>query len=228
MKQVIQNYRSGKLELADVPVPGCSSARFLCETMHRSSVWDGKIDHRTGRKSLLGKARQRPDLVKRFMEKVKMEGFVKTFKEALDRLDSPTPLGYSSAGIVAQVGRNVHRFSPGDRVACIGAGYASHAEYVCVPENLCCRVPENLPFDEASFGMLGIIALHGIRCARLAFGESVAVVGLGLLGLLTVQMLQSLRQSSDRNGRGSVQGECCKRAGGGFCFFRRRGVSKLR
>jgi len=128
-----------------------------------------------GQKSLLGKAKARPDLVKRFLEKAQKEGFYKTFQEALGRLDTPTALGYSSAGIVVEVGRNVRKFSPGDRVACIGTGYASHAEYVKVPENLCCSIPDGISFEEASFGMLGIIALNGIRCAKLTFGESVAV-----------------------------------------------------
>ena len=82
-----------------------------------------------GKKSLLGKAKARPDLVKQFMDKAKKEGFLKTFKEALGRLDNPTPLGYSSAGVIIEAGSNVHKFSPGDRVACIGAGYASHAEW---------------------------------------------------------------------------------------------------
>ncbi|MEM4360083.1 MAG: bi-domain-containing oxidoreductase, partial [Candidatus Bilamarchaeaceae archaeon] len=133
----------------------------------------------------------RPDLVKRFLEKASQEGWVKTFKEAMGRLDNPVPLGYSSAGIVVEVGTNVHKFSPGDRVACVGAGYASHAEYVRVPEMLCARIPDGVTFDEAAFGMLGIIALHGIRCAKLNFGDSVAVIGLGLLGQLSVQMLSA-------------------------------------
>jgi NADPH:quinone reductase-like Zn-dependent oxidoreductase len=120
------------------------------------------------------------------MDKAKNEGFAKTFKEALGRLDNPTSLGYSSAGIVVEAGDKVQEFSPGDRVACIGADFASHAEYISIPPMLCCKVPSNVSFEEASFGMLGIIAMHGIRCARLAFGECVAVVGLGLLGLLSV------------------------------------------
>lgn len=192
MKQIIQNYRTGQLELAEVPVPMCSSGAVLVKNAASLiSIGTERSIIELGRKSLLGKARARPDLVKRFVDKAKKEGFVKTFKEALGRLDNPTPLGYSSAGIVLEVGKNVHRFSPGDRVSCIGAGYASHAEYITVPENLCCRMPDEIAFDEASFGMLGIIALHGVRCAKLSFGESVAVAGLGLLGLLTVQVLKA-------------------------------------
>ena len=217
MKQIIQNYRTGELELAEVPIPLCSSNKILVKNLASLiSLGTERSIIELGQKSLLGKAKARPDLAKRFMDKAKKEGFVKTFKEALGRLDNPTPLGYSSAGVVVEVGRNVHKFTPGDRVACIGAGYASHSEYVSVPENLCARLPERrvnsklfdikeehelitnnesnsnfISFEEGSFGMLGIIALHGIRSAKLSFGENVAVIGLGLLGLLTVQILKA-------------------------------------
>lgn len=192
MKQVIQSYRTGVVELAEVPIPKCSSNSILVKnTASLISIGTERSVIELGKKTLLGKARTRPDLLKRFIEKAKKEGFVKTFKTALQTLDNPTPLGYSSAGIVVEVGDNVHKFSPKDRVACIGAGYASHAEFITVPENLCCKISDNMTFEEASFGMLGIIALHGIRCARLTFGETVAVIGLGLLGLLTVQILKA-------------------------------------
>lgn len=129
MKQIIQNYRTGELELAEVPVPLCSSNKILLKNIASLiSIGTERSIIELGQKSLLGKARARPDLVKRFTDKAKKEGFIKTFKEALGRLDNPTPLGYSSAGIVIEVGSNIHKFSPGDRVACIGAGYAVHAE----------------------------------------------------------------------------------------------------
>ncbi|MCS7215520.1 MAG: bi-domain-containing oxidoreductase [Thermodesulfovibrio sp.] len=192
MLQLIQNYRTGEIELADVPVPNVSANTLLVKNYASLvSIGTERSIIELGRKSLLGKARARPDLLKRFLDKAKKEGFLKTFQEAMGRLDNPTPLGYSSAGVVIETGKNVHKFSPGDRVACIGAGYASHAEYVTVPENLCCRIPDNVSFDEASFGMLGSIALHGIRCGNLTFGERVAVIGLGLLGLLTIQILKA-------------------------------------
>jgi len=191
MKQIIQNYRTGVIELAEVPVPTCSADTILIRnSASLISIGTERSVIEIGRKSILGKAKARPDLVKRFLEKAQKEGFYKTFQEALGRLDQPTALGYSSAGVAVEVGSNVHKYSPGDRVACIGAGYASHAGYVRVPGNLCCRIPDGLSFEEASFGMLGIIALNGIRCAKLTFGESVAVVGLGLLGVLSVQMLK--------------------------------------
>lgn len=213
MKQVIQNYSTGELHLEEVPVPVCGRNSVLVKNIvSLISVGTERSIIELGAKSLLGKARARPDLVRRFKEKARKEGILKTFREALNRLDAPTALGYSCAGVVVEVGSNVNKFSPGDRVACIGAGYASHAQYVSVPEMLCAHIPrrigpgpglnvaatvdnelysgtEYLSYEEASFGMLGIIALHGVRCARLGYGESVAVVGLGLLGLLTVQIL---------------------------------------
>ena len=192
MKQIIQNYSTGALDLAEVSIPICSSSKILVRNVASLiSIGTERSIIELGRKSLLGKARARPDLVKRFMNKAKNEGFIKTFKEALGRLDNPTALGYSSAGTVVEVGSRVQEFSPGDPVACIGAGYASHAEFITLPPALCCKIPEETSFEEASFGMLGIIALHGIRCANLSFGSSTVVIGLGLLGLLSVQILKA-------------------------------------
>ncbi len=192
MKQILQSYSTGKIELADVPVPACSANNALVSNVASLiSIGTERSIIELGKKSLLGKARARPDLVKRFIEKAQNEGLVKTFKEALGRLDNPTALGYSCAGTVIKVGSNVHEYAVGDRVACIGAGYASHAEVVSMPSMLCSRIPENVSFAEASFGMLGIISLHGIRCANLSFGASAVVIGLGLLGLLSVQLLRA-------------------------------------
>jgi predicted dehydrogenase len=130
-------------------------------------------------------------------EKAKKEGIFKVFKEAMNRLDEPFPLGYSAAGTVVEVGNSVSDFSIGDKVAIAGSGYASHAEYNFVPENLCMKIPlrkegEHLDFEEAAFCMVGGIALQGIREAGLTFGENVVVIGLGLLGLVTVQILQAV------------------------------------
>jgi NADPH:quinone reductase-like Zn-dependent oxidoreductase len=131
MKQVIQNYRTGKLELTDVPVPLCSANTVLVKNLTSLvSFGTERSMIELGQKSLLGKALVRPDLSKRFIEKSMKEGFFKTIQEALGRIDTPTPLGYSTAGVVIEVGQNVYKLSTGDRVACIGAGYASHAEYV--------------------------------------------------------------------------------------------------
>ena len=192
MKQIVQSYKSGEVKLRDVPVPRCGSKRILVRTTTSLvSIGTERSVIDLGRKSLAGKAAARPDLVRRVWDKAKKEGLLKTYKEVLGRLDTPTPLGYSCAGTIEECGIAATEFSPGDRVACIGQGFASHAEFVSMPVNLACRIPEGVSDEEAAFGMLGIIALHGIRCADLSFGSRVVVMGLGLLGLLTVQMLQA-------------------------------------
>jgi predicted dehydrogenase len=192
MKQVVQSYKRGDVTLRDVPVPQCGGKRILVRnTCSLISLGTERSTIELGRKSLMGKAASRPDLVRRAWDKAKKEGFLKTWQEAMGRLDTPTPLGYSSAGIVEQCGTAATEFSPGDRVACIGQGFASHADFVAIPVNLACRIPEGVSAEEASFGMLGIIALHGIRSANLTFGSRVVVMGLGLLGLLTIQMLRA-------------------------------------
>lgn len=192
MKQVVQSYKTGDVTLRDVPVPTCGTKRILVR--NRNSLISLGTERSTielGRKSLLGKAASRPDLVRRAWDKAKKEGLLKTWQEAMGRLDTPTPLGYSGAGVIEQCGVAATEFSPGDRVACVGQGFASHAEFVSIPVNLACRIPDGVSEQEAAFGMLGIIALHGVRSANLTFGSKVVVMGLGLLGLLTIQMLRA-------------------------------------
>ncbi len=192
MKQVVQSYKTGDVALRDVPVPQCGSKRILVRT--RNSLISLGTERSTielGRKSLLGKAASRPDLVRRAWDKAKKEGLLKTWQEAMGRLDTPTPLGYSASGVIEECGVAATEFSPGDRVACVGQGFASHAEFLSIPVNLACRIPAGVTDEEAAFGMLGIIALHGIRSANLTFGSRVVVMGLGLLGLLTIQMLRA-------------------------------------
>ena len=168
------------------------SNQILVSTHHSLiSVGTERQTIELGRKSLAGKAAARPDLVRRAISKAKQEGLLKTYREAMGRLDMPTPLGYSSAGVVLEAGIEASGYAPGDRVGCVGQGFASHAEIVAVPTNLSCHLPENVTFEEASFGMLGIIAMHGVRQANLGFGSKVAVVGLGLIGLLTIQILRA-------------------------------------
>ena len=192
MKQVVQSYKTGDVTLREVPVPQCGSKRILVRNSYSLiSLGTERSTIELGRKSLLGKAASRPDLVRRAWDKAKKEGLLKTWQEAMGRLDTPTPLGYSSAGVVEQCGSAATEFSPGDRVACVGQGFASHAEFVSIPVNLAAQIPDGVTDDEAAFGMLGIIALHGIRSANLTFGSRVVVMGLGLLGLLTIQMLRA-------------------------------------
>ena len=192
MKQVVQSYKTGEVTLREVPVPQCGSKRILVRNSHSLiSLGTERSTIELGRKSLLGKAASRPDLVRRAWDKAKKEGLLKTWQEAMGRLDTPTPLGYSSAGVVEQCGTAATEFSPGDRVACVGQGFASHAEFVSIPVNLAAQIPKGVTDDEAAFGMLGIIALHGVRSANLTFGSHVVVMGLGLLGLLTIQILRA-------------------------------------
>jgi predicted dehydrogenase len=192
MKQIIQNYKTGKVTLEEVPVPRCGRKSILVRNCHSLiSIGTEKATIELGKKSLIGKAKARPDLVKRFIEKAKNEGLSKTILEAMGRLDTPTPLGYSCAGVVVEAGIEAQGFMPGDRVACIGQGFASHAEYISVPVNLAVKLPETVSTEFAAFGMLGCIALHGIRCANLTFGSRVVVIGLGLLGQLSVQLLKA-------------------------------------
>ena len=192
MKQVIQSYKNGNVKLKDVPVPSCESKSILVKNQNSLiSIGTERSIINLGRKSLAMKAAARPDLVRRVWDKAKKEGLIKTYKEVLGRLDESTPLGYSSAGVIKECGIAATEFSPGDRVSCIGQGFASHAEFVTVPVNLVCKIPDGVTDEEASFGMLGCIALHGIRCAELSFGSRVAVIGLGLIGLLTVQILKA-------------------------------------
>ena len=192
MKQIVQSYKTGAIKLSEVPVPRCGAKRILVRTSKSLvSIGTERSTIELGRKSLAGKALARPDLVRRAWEKSKKEGLLKTYQEAIGRLDAPTPLGYSCAGVVEECGIAATEFSPGDRVACIGQGFASHAEFVSIPVNLVSRIPVGVTEEEAAFGMLGIIALHGIRCAELSFGSRVVVMGLGLLGLLTLQILRA-------------------------------------
>jgi len=190
MKQIIQSYKNGKITLSELPESYCKAGGILVRNM-ASLISPGteKMMIEMGQKSLLGKARARPDLVRQAWAKAQKEGFVSVFKEAMNRLDEPLPLGYSAAGVVLEVGAGVQGFKPGDRVAAAGAGFASHAEMIWVPENLCVPIPEGVDFEAAAFVMLGAIALHGVREAGLTLGETAVVIGLGLLGLLSVQLL---------------------------------------
>jgi len=190
MKQIIQSYKTGKVELKEVPIPLCKDNGVLVRTLvSLVSAGTEKAVIGLGKKSLIGKAKERPDLVKQIIGKVKEEGIIAITRKVFAKLDSPVVLGYSCSGEIIEVGKNVDEFRKADRVACAGAGYASHAEVNFVPKNLCVKIPENVSFEEASFVTLGAIAMQGIRRCELKPGERVAVIGLGLLGQLSVQIL---------------------------------------
>jgi predicted dehydrogenase/threonine dehydrogenase-like Zn-dependent dehydrogenase len=192
MKQVLQNNKTGRMAVTDVPTPIVQQGRVLVRAAASLiSAGTEKMAVDEGRKSLIERARERPELVRQVLEKAKNEGFMKTFNAVRSKLGSSTALGYSAAGIVSAVGDDVTEFRVGDRVACAGAGYASHAEVLSVPKNLCVRLPDAVSFEAGAFGTLGAIALQGVRLADPTLGESIVVIGLGLLGQITVQLLKA-------------------------------------
>jgi len=192
MKQILQDVGTGDVSVYEVPAPSVQRGRLLVRTAASLiSAGTERVAVESGRKNLLAKAKERPDLVKQVIEKARTEGIVSTFTAVRAKLDSKNALGYSAAGIVAAIGEGVSNYGIGDRVACAGVGYASHAEVICVPQNLCARLPEGLSFDEGCFGTLGAIAIQGVRLAQPTLGESVVVIGLGLLGQITVQLLKA-------------------------------------
>jgi predicted dehydrogenase/threonine dehydrogenase-like Zn-dependent dehydrogenase len=187
MKQLLQNLRDGKALVVDVPAPTPKPGTVLVRNAASliSAGTERMVVDFAG-KSLVGKARSRPDLVRQVLDKARREGVLTTLEAVFNRLDQPMALGYSCAGTVVAVGAGVEGFKPGDRVACAGGGYAVHAEYVVVPKNLLAALPEQLDFESAAFTTVGAIALHGFRLAEIQLGERIAVIGLGLLGLLSV------------------------------------------
>ncbi len=198
MKQIIQSYRTGEMELTEVPRPQVSPGMVLVET--KASVVSAgteKMLVSLAKMSLIGKARARPDLVRKTLAAARKEGIRSTLEKVRSRLESPVPLGYSCSGIVRELGEGVEGLTVGDRVACGGAGYANHAEFNVIPRNLCVPIPDSgtrespMAFEEAAFSTIGAIALQGVRQARLTLGESVCVVGLGLLGQITVQLCKA-------------------------------------
>ena len=189
MKQLLQNLRDGKTAVEEVPVPTPRPGQALVEVAASLvSAGTERMVVEFAEKSLVGKARSRPDLVRQVLDKMQREGVVPTLQAAFSRLDQPMALGYSTAGTIVGLGAGMEGFSLGQRVACAGGGYASHAEYNVVPRSLLTPLPENVDFESAAFTTLGAIALHGFRLAEPQIGENVAVIGLGLLGLLTVQI----------------------------------------
>jgi predicted dehydrogenase/threonine dehydrogenase-like Zn-dependent dehydrogenase len=192
MKQVIQDFKTGDVRIADVPRPQVDAGSVLVQN-HYSCVSAGteKSMIELGQKSYLGKAKERPDLAKKVLNKARNDGLVSTYKAVMARLEEAQPLGYSCSGEVIAVGSDVEAFSVGDFVACAGAGYANHAEVVSVPENLCAPVPEGVDLADAAFVTIGAIAMQGIRRAELTPGERVAVLGLGLVGQTATQILNA-------------------------------------
>jgi len=189
MKQLLQNIKTGKSTIEDVPIPTPREGQALVK-VEASLVSAGteRMIVEFAKKGLIGKARSRPDQVRQVLDKAKREGILPAVQAAFNRLDQPMALGYSSSGTIVALGKNTSRLRVGQRVACAGANYAVHAEYNVVPCNLITPLPKNVDFESAAFTTLSAIAMQGFRLAEPQLGETVAVIGMGLLGLLTAQI----------------------------------------
>lgn len=208
MKQLLQDARTGELRVTEVPapqlLPGCVLVRVVASLV---SAGTERASAEFASKNLLAKAKARPDLVRDVLAKMRRDGLASTLQTVRSRLNQPQSVGYSSAGVVVAVGDGIADISVGDRVACAGAGYAVHAEVACVPRMLVAKISggregssregssreksSKVSCEEAAFGTVGAICLHGIRTAEVTLGDSVAVIGLGLLGQITVQLLKA-------------------------------------
>ena len=186
MKQIIQSFKTGETILEELPSPQVARGSILIQTT-RSLVSLGteKMLVEFGRSNLISKARQQPDKVKQVLEKIKSEGLLPTLEAVFNKLGDPLPLGYCNVGRVIAVGEGVSEFKIGDRVASNG----QHAEFVCVPKNLAVVIPDNVTDEQATFTVIGSIGLQGLRLLNPTLGETVVVVGMGLIGLLTAQLL---------------------------------------
>ena len=188
MKQILQNLANGETSLVEVPCPKVSAGHLLIRTT-RTLVSAGTermlVDF--GKANLIDKARQQPDKVRQVLDKMRTDGVMPTLEAVRNKLDQPLPLGYCNVGRVLEAGKGVDGFTPGERVVSNG----KHAEVVCVPKNLCARIPDEVSDEEAAFTVIGAIALQGIRLVAPTLGERVVVTGLGLIGLMTVQLLRA-------------------------------------
>ena len=190
MKQVAQNYKSGELIVLEVPTPACKDGGVLVRSKYSLiSTGTEMMKVHEAKMSLLAKARSRPDQVRKVLDTAAQQGLRSAYTKAINRLDSYTPLGYSSCGVVVEVGRGAEEFSLGQLVSCAGNEYALHAEVNWVPVNLCVPVPDGVSPPLAAFATVGAIAMHGVRRAETQLGDTACVVGLGLVGQLVVQLL---------------------------------------
>jgi predicted dehydrogenase/threonine dehydrogenase-like Zn-dependent dehydrogenase len=190
MKQIAQNYKSGELTVLDVPPPVCRPGGVLVRSLFSLISTGTEMMKLTEAKmSMVGKARARPDQVRKVLDSVAQQGAVTTYKKVMNRLDSYTPLGYSLCGVVTEVGRGAEEFRVGQLVAAAGNEYALHAEYNWIPTNLCVAVPQGVSPEHAAFATVGAIAMQGVRRAEVQLGDTACVIGLGLVGQLVVRLL---------------------------------------
>jgi predicted dehydrogenase/threonine dehydrogenase-like Zn-dependent dehydrogenase len=190
MKQLAQNYKSGDLAVLDVPVPACQPGGVLVRSLYSLiSTGTEMMKVSEARMSLVGKARARPDQVRKLLDSVAQQGALATYQKAMNKLDSYTPLGYSLCGMVVEVGAGAEQFSVGQLVAAAGNEFALHAEVNWIPINLCVPVPDGVATEQAAFATVGAIAMQGVRRAEVSLGETACVIGLGLIGQLAVRLL---------------------------------------
>src|SRR5690348_12780978 len=190
MKQIAQNYKSGELIVLDAPAPACRPGGVLVQSLFSLiSTGTEMMKMSEAKMSMVGKARARPDQVRKVLDAVTQQGAVATYKKVMNRLDSYTPLGYSLCGVVTEVGRGAEEFRVGQLVAAAGNEYALHAEYNWIPLNLCAAVPRDVSPEHAAFSTVGAIAMHGVRRAEAQLGDTACVIGLGLVGQLVVRLL---------------------------------------
>lgn len=192
MKQISQNYKTGEIKVQEVVEPLLKSRGILVETSFSVvSLGTEGMKAREGKLSYVGKAKARPDQVKKVVQSVQQQGLWSTYRKVINKLDSLTPLGYSTSGIVKAVADDVTDFRVGDRVACAGVGYANHSEVNFVPSKLAVKIPQGVKMEDAAFSTVGAIAMQGYRQANMQLGEVAFVVGLGLLGQILVQILSA-------------------------------------
>lgn len=188
MKQLLQNLKTGEILLEEIPLPNCGKNEVLIK-VEKSLISPGteRMLLEFGKSSYLQKARQQPDKVKMVLDKIKTDGLAPTLETVFSKLGEPMPLGYNSAGIVIELGSNVSEFKVGDRVVSNGA----HSEIVVVGKNLVAKIPDDVSFDEASLTVLASVALQGVRLAQPTLGETFVVIGLGLLGQISLDLLRA-------------------------------------
>ena len=188
MKQILQDLKDGGTHVVDVPAPAVRPGHVLVRSaVSLISAGTERMLVEFGRSNMLDKARQQPDKVRMVLDKVKTDGFVPTIQAVQSKLDQPLPLGYSNVGVILEVGAGITDLAVGDLVVSNG----HHAEIVCVPRNLCAKVPPGVSEESAAFTVLAAIALQGIRLITPSLGENIVVTGLGLIGLVAVQLLRA-------------------------------------
>lgn len=238
MKQVIQNLRDGTIEVVDVPVPQCGRGSVrIATSLTLISAGTERMLLSFGRANWMQKARQQPDKVRMVLEKARTDGILATYEAVKTKLDQPIAPGYCNVGVVEAVGDGATGFAVGDRVVSNG----KHAAFVTVPVNLCAKIPNGVSDEDAAFTVVGAIALQGIRLAAPTLGETIAVMGLGLIGQLTVQLLRAngcrvigfdfdpakVAIAESFGAKGVVLGEGVDAVAEGMAFSHQRGVDAV-